>query len=220
MNPESIVSQFVDLALKHKWDKINDLSVDEVQILFATVSAAGFELKEVVFGKLVGNFRDQDGSKTGATYPINGYCPFKVIDQEGKDYYFATGWLDWVLRRLVLGPIKLGESREQLITVMQAVIERSIPLQPIRLTPEGDYLCEYPPRSRSLGGSEYFIDHTRDSHDLGSCVGVHKYCNGWMDRHGATSSHDAITCRSCHLRVLFPKETKTYGDLRKALTTK
>src|SRR3989344_1709972 len=97
MKTTEIAAQFVGLALKHDWSKIKELPADEVQILFVTVSAAGFEPTKVVPGKLVGHYRDQDGSSTGETYPINSSCPYKVISRDGDGDYHATGWLDSAL---------------------------------------------------------------------------------------------------------------------------
>ena len=213
-----VATLFVDLALKHKrWDEIKTLPADEVQIFFNTVSAAGFNAKKVVAGKLVGHYRDQDGSSTGETYPINSLCPLKVTGED-CDHYFATGWLDCALRRMVYGGTQQNEGREKLIEVMTGEIERSVPLEPIQLTPEGDLLREYPPSTHPFGLG-YFVKHTRDENNLDSCVGVHEFCNCWMNRARATKTHDAIVCRGCHLRVLFPKEVKTYGDLRQALVS-
>lgn len=215
----NVATRFVDLVLKHKrWDEVKTLSADETKVLFDTVSAAGLNPKKVVSGKLLGHYRDQDGSSTGETYPINSLCPFKVVGQEDGDHYFATGWLDCALRRVVYGTTRQNEGREKLIEVMAEEIERSVPLEPIQLTPEGDLLREYPPSTLAFG-LEYFVKHTRDGNDLGSCVGVHEFCDSWMDRTRATKTHDAIVCRGCHLRVLFPKEVKTYGDLRQALAS-
>lgn len=218
MSVSEVATQFVDLALEHKgnWGKITRLSVDKIQVFFATVEAAGFDPKEVKLGRLRGDYRDQDCSITGETYVINDLCPCKVIDQEGEDDYCATGWLDSALCRVVSergwGP---KESREQLIDAIATEIARSVPLKPVQLTPEGDLLREYPP-----SGGSYLTDHTRDDNRLGSCVGIHMYCDSWMDRHRATKTHDAISCRGCHLRVLFPKEIKTYGELRAHLASK
>ncbi len=212
-----VATRFVDLTLKYKrWDEVKTLPADEVQILFDIVSAAGFNPKKVTQGKLVGHYRNQDGSSTGKTYPINSLCPFKVTGEDGEDNYFATGWLDCALRRVVYGSPRHNDNREKLVEVITEEIERSVPLEPIQLTPEGDLLREYPP-STLVFGLEYFVKHTRDENNLGSCVGTHMYCSGWMDRRGATKTHDALVCRHCHLRVLFPKEIKTYGDLRQAL---
>lgn len=207
----SIEERFVDIALKYDWEKVKELSDEEVQVLLETVSAAGFEPKSVVPGKLKGDYLEQNGSRTGDTYPINELCPYKVVSQEDGDDYFATGWLDEALCRVVHA--RNREDSQQLIEAIRSGIERSIPLQPVQLTSEGDLLREYPP---SVHG-EYFVDHTRDTNKLNSCVGVHMYCGGWMDRNRATKTRDAIVCRSCHLRVLFPKEVKTYGELRRAL---
>ncbi len=215
----AVATRFVDLALKHeRWNQVKELPTDEAQVLFATVAAAGFDPKKVIAGKLVGRYRDQDGSSTGETYPINSLCPFKVADQEDDDHYLATGWLDCALRRVVYGATQQKEDRKQLIETIATEIEQSVPLTPIQLTPEGDLLQEYPPSTLAFG-FKYFVKHTRDNKELGSCVGVHMYCNCWMDRRRVTSSHDAIVCRGCHLRVLFPKEVKTYGELRPVLAS-
>ena len=203
MKTSEITTAFVDLALKHDWGKVQELPDAEVQILFATVSAAGFEPTKVVPGKVVGHYLEQDGGRSGETYPINGYCPYKVISRDGDDHYHATGWLDRAIRFA-----KNGSGREERIEAIQREIERSVPLKPIQLNGEGDVLREYPP------SGEGFVNHTRDSCELSSCVGIHDFCNCWMDRTHATKTHDAIVCRGCHLRVLFPKEIKTYGQLR------
>jgi len=49
---------------------------------------------------------------------------------------------------------------------------------------------------------------------------VHGFCQGWMDRHQTTEEHNCIICRSCYLRVVFPKEIATYGELREYLRKK
>lgn len=212
METTGIAASFVDLALRHDWNRIKELSADEVQILFAIVSAAGFEPTKVVPGKLIGSYLDQDGSGNGKTYPINSVCPYKVIGRDGDDHYHATGWLDRVLYFVYFA--RRGADRQECIEAIQHEIERSVPLKPIQLTADGDFLREYP---HSNG---YLVDHTRDDHKFSCCVGVHDYCNSWMDHTRATKTHDAIVCRGCHLRVLFPKEIKTYGELRRVLASK
>ena len=71
------------------------------------------------------------------------------------------------------------EDKWALVSVCEA-IQDSRPLEPIQLTPEGDFLREYPPREK-FGGYEYFIKHTRDDRNLDTCVGIHKYCHGWIE---------------------------------------
>jgi DNA-directed RNA polymerase subunit RPC12/RpoP len=219
MDTADVASRFVDLVLDRDWARgvveTEGLSDDEVGVLLEVVKAAGFEVEGVVPGWLRGSYLDQDGSKTGATYPINRVCPFKVAGQDGSNLHHATGWLDCALR-LVIGNSG-REEREQLVEMLRSEIERSIPLQPVQLTPEGDLLREYPPSECVLSPFPWFVDHTRDDHKLLTCVGVHMRCGGWMDRHASTAKYDVIVCRYCHLRVLFPKEVETYGELRQAL---
>ena len=216
-----VAEHFVDLALRPGvWDDTLELPEGDIAVLLHIVTAAGFEPKAVVFGKLRGNYRDQDGSSTGETYPINALCQYKVVAPDGDDDYFATGWLDCAVRRAVYGAIRKGENREQTIEALCQEIENSVPLEPVQLTDHGDLLLEYPRQPAHLAGLEYFVKHSRDGDKLNTCVGVHKHCCGRIERHRATDTHDALVCGSCHLRVLFPKEVENYGQLREALAMK
>lgn len=213
-----VATRFVDLVLKRtpkEWSEINTLSEDEARVLFNTLSVAGFNLKKLEVGKLVGDYIGQSGSTTGETYPINRLCPFKVIYNDGKDHRFSTGWLDCAFMRVA----QSNESRKELIKVITEEIERSIPLKPIQITPEGDFLREFCLTPLNFG-PEYFIQHKRDENVLNSNVGIHKFCNGDIYRVRATETHDAILCQKCYLRVLFSKEVKTYGELREEFAFK
>lgn len=206
--------EFVGLVLKYNhWSEVKTLPDDEVKILFDTIFEAGFEIGKIEPGKLKGHHLEQDGGRTGERFAINNLCPFKVVNEEGNDHDFATGWLDCALRRVVSCSIH-GDSQESLVTTIAQEIERSIPLVPIILTSQGDVLCENPRRPTDLNHS-YFVEHTRDDNVLGLPVGIHKYCRGYMDRKRTTADHDVIVCRACHLRShYFPKQIKTYGELR------
>ncbi len=196
---ETIVGQFVSLVFSINWNGSVVLSEDGIQTLFLLVNAAGFQPKEVVPGKLEGRYVD-----TNNAYPINSLCFYKVVDQADGDNYRATGWLDCIVKRV---NSRANGDRIALIKEIEREVERSVPLQPIQLTVDGDELLEDPKDG-------YLVDHTRDDHKLGSCVGIHAYCKGWMDRRPATVVFDAILCRGCYLRVLFPREVVTYGELR------
>jgi len=212
----AIASKFVRLVLKADWDNQwagkEDFLPEDVEILFKTVSAAGFEPKSVVPGKLRGDYYNEERRATGETYPINSICPYKVLGETGADYR-ATGWLDSLVRFAIQSRAR---QNDDIIKMVRTEIARSVPLEPIQLTPDDDKLIEYPP-SRT---SDYFFDHTRDDHKLTSCVGLHAYCNGWIDRLRATETLDALSCRACRIRVLFPKTIATFGELRNFLSNK
>lgn len=180
----------------------------EAAVFFKIVAVAGFEPSRVEPGKLVGHYLEQDGSKAGGTYPINTVCLYKVVGQDGRDHYHATGWLNSMV--VLAGKVS---DREECIVKVGREIERSVPLDPILLTAEGDILEEYPP----YGNEGFLVDHTRDEDKINLTAGVHALCNGWVDRHEATKTHNALVCRRCHLRVPFPKSVTTYGGLRAAL---
>lgn len=219
MDTNTVATRFVDLALsKMQWETIEELSKDELQILFNTVSAAGFNPKIIKPGRLYEHYLDDAGAYSDEKRCVNEFCPFKVVGQGDVNHYFATGWLNCALYRVVYGLKKLKENRERLIAVISREIEQSIPLESIQLSCEGDYLIECPPNKIALIGFEYFVHHTQDNDNLGSPVGKHQRCNGLIFRHRATETHDLLKCHGCHnLRVLFPKEVKTYKDLREVL---
>lgn len=208
-----VATRFVDLVRKYRWVEVENLPADEVKVLYDTVSVAGFNLKEVVLGRVTGRIRDQDREIVG-TFKVNPLCPFKVIDDKDRDHDFATGWLNCLLERVVFDQERLDGL--QLIETTVKEIERSVPMKPIRLTGDGDYLCESSPQSLPSSTSIYLVDHKRDEDHLGSCVGVHKRCEGFMERKPSTAS-DVIRCLNCGLRVVIPMEVQTYGELRRAL---
>lgn len=219
MNTQEVAQGFVHLVLKYRtWPNVKGLSQKENQIIFDTVVAAGFEPEEIVLRELRGSYRDQDGSSTGETYPINELSPFAVksIENEREFNYRATQWLDKMFRRTLNGKGSYARAQEETlperIEAIRLEIERSVPLELIQLTPEGDLLGEYPPSGSA--------EHTRDKDKMGSCVGVHKYCNGWVDRYRASVTHDVLCCRRCNLRVPFLREIQTFGELRQWFTTK
>jgi hypothetical protein len=178
------------------------LSDEKRRTLCEVVCAAGWEnTADVINKELHGNYRDQDGSATGETYPINGFLPYAAVDEKGNPNHGATIWLNNMAR-----DVSNKRSSEDVANWLEGKIVESRPLDPIQLNKEGDFLKEYPP---SPCGT-----HTRDDTNLMSCIGVHAYCNSYMDRRRATKNKDAINCRGCNLRVLFPSELQTYGELR------
>lgn len=215
----SIAGQFVDLVLRiNTWSDTAELPDGDVAVLLETVRTAGFNAKAVVLGKLYGRYRSQDGDSTSETYPINCLCQYKVVGEDG-DQCFATGWLDCAVRRVVYRN-KEEEDREKIIGVISEQVDKSIPMEPIRLNEAGDWLIERNDYPVSLvDGLGYFVTHARDGDRLASCVGLHKGCRGYLDKIPSTDSEEALVCSNCHLRVLFPKDVKTYGQLREALMT-
>jgi hypothetical protein len=206
-----VAARLVDLV-RDNAGKLRDsgsFSESEVRVLMDVVEAAGFDQVQLSPGKLRGNYLDQDGRRTGETYPINILCPFQVMNPSGHVHWVATGWLDCALQRVAH---TFGD-REKAIEDISHEILRSVPLEPIKLTHEGDLLEEYPVDTTN----GYFVDHRRDGDTLISCVGIHKHCMGFMDRRTTSATHDVILCRACGLRVTFPREVKTFGELRQAL---
>jgi hypothetical protein len=113
-------------------------------------------------------------------------------------------------------------TEEELVLFVKTEIERSQPLDPIRLTATGDYLREYPPRvaDDTMGTANYLVNHIRDNTELlrgAGCIGYHLHCGGELTRRGASETSDAIVCSCCGRLALFDDNVRTYGDLRREL---
>lgn len=77
--------------------------------------------------------------------------------------------------------------------------------KPVVITEFRDTLLEYPSDPPMKYG---------DEKRLNTCIGIHAVCGGWVDISRTSTSHSAITCRSCGLRAVVPNGVKTWGDLR------
>lgn len=203
-------TEFVDLVLQHEtWSEVKWLHIDNLNILLAAVIAAGFEARAVRKGTVSGYFRGPHGEHTTETYVLNAGCRFKVIALDGGDHRLATLWLVGAVANVRMWRDMDNYSREDIIAIMMGVIEDSVPLRPIRLTNENDFLREFSFKDST---------HTRDVDDVDHCVGVHADCDGWVERRKKNSTHDQLVCHGCYsLHVSFPREVKSYGELRQYL---
>ena len=80
--------------------------------------------------------------------------------------------------------------------------------EPILLNKYGEKLNKHPDAS------------CEDERRLSSPIGLHAFCNGWVDIRKVSETHQAIICRVCKLRIIIPIEIKNYGDLRKYFINK
>ena len=82
---------------------------------------------------------------------------------------------------------------------------------PIVITKFGDTLVEYP-GLLSADDTLPLLSPTRFiSEDV---AGIHSGDGGWIIVHEISSTHTALACHTCYLRVLVPNSVKTWGDLR------
>jgi len=214
-----IARQFVELALKYKsWHATNPfLSTEEVLVLDSIVETAGFEFGEIKFGEAWMKDSDMGGEMPGIA--INTRCPYMVTNEDGKAHEFATGWLDRLLNRVVRHVKREDEKPDQIIYIVASEIERSIPLEPIQLTLEDDFLCEFPPETTERG--ENLIDHVRDEDFCrrSKFAGMHECCKGEIILRDVNRKYDVLRCTSCEMRVIISKGVRTYGELRTAMET-
>jgi hypothetical protein len=87
-------------------------------------------------------------------------------------------------------------------------------MEPIKLTRYEETLLEYPKEQWQKSRTD------EDTFQIGSVLGVHDVCRGWVDLRAASKTFNAITCRLCYLRVIIPNTIKTYGALREHLGLK
>lgn len=196
---------------REEWKDLKVLSDEDAGMLLFFLTFAGFKVEGSRYGRIKVAILDEDRSPTGEYSFLTELCPlvFLCADENGhpQDHEKATYWLECIFQ-LILG---WQQDNNQLVERVGLESERSKPLDPIPLG-NGNFLCEYPPSGSGL------VDHSRDHNDMGHSAGTHRYCGGYMDRHRATETDDAISCRKCRLRVQFSREVQTYGALRAALS--
>ncbi len=177
------------------------LTDDQLSLLLELVSLGGFEPVRLEQGEMKRKYNDCDDF-----YTVNRNLFYKVILEHGESEE-ATGWLETIFSK-ALEILSWGWSEGNFYEKVQKEILEGIPLDPIRLTKENEFMRQYPPKS-------YFSGHTRDENSIGSTAGVHTYCHGFIDMKRTSITHNALHCRACGLRVTFPVDVKTYGELRK-----
>ena len=218
MTIQEIATRFVEMIrAEYKPPSLEPrhFSHDDQQVLLDLVNAAGFEASGLVEKRIRGHHRDEDGSATGETFPINGTCPFTVQffnddfrireDSRTKDHQRATGWLDSLVRGVFEN--RQHRTNDELAALVIKEVKAAMPMSPIPLDGYGNLLKEYP-----AGGG---VPHTHDSDELRGQIGVHAVCNGFMELQPVSKEWRVIFCRQCCLRIYVPANLKTYSDLRK-----
>ena len=76
-------------------------------------------------------------------------------------------------------------------------------IRPIILTSFGETLLGY--QGNDEGGDERKLNYYSLVHDV---------CGGFIDIRKISTTHNAIICRLCYLRVVIPASLETYGELR------
>ncbi len=213
---EEVAANFITVVESHisYMNKVN-LPQGQLTALYNLVNIAGFDVKEIVPGKLTAPYQDSDfRESTEQTYQINDIWGLKVLDKKGKDNYRATGWLNCILKRVLDSIVELKENPGERLKAVLQEIDRSLPYTPILLSMNGDYLEENQPEFIK-GKYEYFVNHLRDSHLLVHRIGVHQVCGGSLEYFPVTCHQNAIVCKKCFLRVYFVNTLLTYKDLRR-----
>lgn len=80
-------------------------------------------------------------------------------------------------------------------------------MKKIQLTQKGEFLLPYP------------SDKEKSDCELNFCIGVHEFCEGWIDIHQIAKTYNVLHCRRCNFRLLIPIEVDTWKKLKKELVT-
>ena len=83
--------------------------------------------------------------------------------------------------------------------------------KPIVITEFGDTLVEYP---GPLSADDTLPLRSPFRPIAEEVAGIHSGDGGWMLLNGTSSTHMALACHTCYLRVAIPNYVKTWGDLR------
>ncbi len=220
MKVEKNVEQFVELVTSRRHGA-PDLTDSQLKIFLDVVRAAGFDAQAVKPGFVTSGYTEQDdGNRMWKTYNINEESKVKVIDYDGSDHRFATGWLNDVFKIAQSASYSFGTTSKVMASILNEV-ERSIPFKPIQLTQEGDMLIERrsEPNMHRFSGHYLHVKHINDSHDLNREM-RHAFCEGKLHIRRTTADHMTIYCDSCNLRVLIPLGIQNFGELRDYMNSK
>lgn len=204
-----IVQRFVDFAEGYVHSDGRVLKSDEKQTMLDILTEAGFAPTDLIPGVLTGHYRDEDCRMTGQTFSYNSQCPFRMTGDDSADEIEATKWLNHVFV-IAANKERSARTKAERVNVIVAAVERSIPLEPIKLTSDGDFLVEHNYRPG-------LKDHCTDENGLPSVIGYHKECGGRMKFLPTRPNCYVAVCESCFLRIEYPTTCQTYGDLRAAL---
>ena len=203
------LGKFVELARKFQWTSWTEVDVAERDaVVLDVLCMAGFEVHHVKVKSLRGHYRDQDGTSTGETYPINPSCPLTVVSinwvnfdrqEEEEDDYRATIWLNNTVET-----VAAIRDDEQATAKLAGIVTEAVPMLPIRLTWFGDTMVEPP----SLDS------HIREDDLIWKRSVIHGQCMGYLDLHRCSDEWRSISCRKYRFHVYVPSNINTFGELR------
>lgn len=184
-----------------------DHGLDVKDVVLEILEEAGFGhglCIEVDEWKLEHREGDQDGSwGTGRYYQANPLSGLVVYKDDEVVFPEAIRWLE-----SLWGLVRRGTDAEEI----EGRIVSSRPLEPVTLTQYGEQLRQNPAHPSSVGEK-----NATEETQIGQCCPVHDVCNSWMDVKHISETHNALVCRGCGLRVVYPVGVTTYGELRQYL---
>lgn len=214
MDAEEVANKLYGIANEYDWNGEDfKLEKEGVDSIIDILTIVGFEPSGLESGTIPVWEVDQDGSRIRPYSKLNSTFPFIVMNEEGEEDSYVTGWINQTIERAR----RIFEERHKTIDALTNIINRSVPLEPILLTSDGDYLVDNTPNTNTIGGHDFHRARVRDEDKVGGGPDIHKYCRGFVGRIRATKEKDALVCRKCGIRVLFPRTVKTYKDLRRVM---
>jgi hypothetical protein len=190
----------------------DQFSQEDAPIIKDAVKLAGYEVNRLEEDKL---FHQHRGEGIKHDFIVNKRCPFIVVNQEGINDPIATAWLDSIFSVAMVLRVSKNDRVEKEMLLLKE-LKQMLPIQPIRLTADGDILMDQLSPIELLPDGYKFPDYVTQDEDAisNTLTGIHKYCGGFMECMRVTEKHKALVCRKCHLRILIPKEIATYAELR------
>lgn len=174
----------------------------------------GFKTASLAVGELTALPKSGHGY---ARVLLNPNCPLRANNLDGTGHEEATMLLEDIFSAVSAWKDRQEtKCTEDLVQEVAFKIESFMPLPLIKLTLNGDYLSEeFPTNPR---------DHTKDSDPVKYfpyATGRHRpYCQGVLKVQETTEQVSVILCYICGLRVEFPKQVNTYGELREYFESK
>lgn len=188
-------------------DNINPIARDanHYGLALRLVRLAGFSIDEVWDWASYSDWKCLMDLKNNGPEP-DVYCASArclcVNMSDKRESIRATYWLEKIVHRLKDTPTDLR------VAALEREVVASIPLCPIVVTPECDTLHEI----RTGYG---IVRHVRGGDTIDPYAVRHGACTSkGLKLIQTSSTHWALICQDCCLRVSFPNKVTTYADLR------
>ena len=219
---DQLAANFIALVrskTKEEWVTFSDINQIDIGIIRDFLDVAD----QISDNLSIGRVRDSisihmmDEDDLSSTYAVNTVSPFLVcVDLSAGTYRCeqeceSIRWLDVMLKTVL-------EHKQNIDTLIQLLVQKVISSQhmpPIIVNEYGEAFTE----GKDIYGGSNLFSRLKDSDRIGQNLKKlnHGHHSDIGFLRGGSKTHDVLFCKECGLRVPYPTEIKTFGELRSYL---